>query len=482
MESIDEVLEVLEQSTAGLDPPPPTDFPVFALDINVVHSGVTGRGEDATLHLLGVMEPIKWGPELFETPSSCELQLGRPPNTSTRAWLFVHEHFPRDVAQMCARLFQHTQLLTHTSVRNLNILNILAARAQNTAFASHFMLNAPIQHPERIEHTSCGWVSLTLVRALNLRVGGQALGHVLLDTDTPAAFVDVWTEQPQVLIMWLREKFPDVIFGGTPEGVVVACRPGVGCACRIRIEPPDIMRIQPDFAQCVFDGTALAATPRCLLALRTNTSIHHPHSMYVWASLDAGLEVLGEFRLRGKPTVNTDPDTSKKIWNMLTQYGCVDVSTTAATDSKYFTARQPHPPSQWGYTFQYVEAQAFLRTPTEIQPGHALYLRVSRLYVDARVGKYLHIRREDSREVRALDALLEHLNASYGNYTRTESIVVRVEETPVHALTGGSLTYVPVGCSISGMVWWHPACTRNDGTVYFSLKPWVHPAHLDVEY
>ena len=476
MDKVDTLFEVLAQANLGTTHPP--DIPMFEMGINVRHLGVTGKGDDAILHSVAICDEIKWG---FEgEPADTTLKLGRPPSTPTRAWLYVHEHFDlfahTTLSAVCSKLYRphNLHLLTDPeNTFNLRVMNILAAHAQNTPYANQFVFTVPITHPINIAETSCGWVGLDTIHVLGIRVGGQALAHVLMHINTPASFVDVWvcdTTRLQTLMLWLRARFPDLIMGSRVDGCVVVCRPGVGCACRIHLEggrDTPIMKIQPDFTQGMFDGHAVQATPRCLLALKSNTSTDSG-----WMGRDSGMKVVGPTTLCGKPIVNTNPDMSKKVWNLITQYGCIDVSTQPGTDDRYFTKRGPNPPTRFGYVFQTMPLEQFLANPSA-GVGHALHIYMDRLYVQSRDGDYLYIR----PGVQVLESLLAYLNTSYGNYTTPTSVVVRVE-SPIHAQSGGRLAHVPVGCSISGVVWWYPGCVRIN-TVYFSVvDPQVHPGHI----
>lgn len=480
MDTLDNLFMVLAQAnvdSANVDSP---EIPVGCLDIHVRHLGVTGKGPEATLHVVGILDELAWG---ISPPSQAhrKMKLTRP-GADTRACLYAHEHFDVfnsrvNVADMCSKLYrpENLHLLTDPeNTLNLQVMSILAAHAQNTAYANQFVFNVPVD-AATITETCCGWVGLEHIHGLGLRVGGPALAHVLLGINTPASFVDMWVDSPRLptLVRWLRARFPSLTIGSRIDGTMIVCRPGVGCACRIHPEAHDtpIMKLQPDFAQCIFDGHKVAATPRCLLALKTNKSIHPPYSRHVWASLDAGLRVAGETTPRGKPTVNTSPDTEKKIWNLLTQYGCVDVSAHPDTDARYFEARGPTPPTRWGYAFTPMRMQGFLETPSA--EAYALYVYIERMYVESREGDFLHIREPPA----VLGALLAHLNASYGTYTPTTEVVI-LADAAAHAASGVALSHVPVGCSISGIVWWYPGCIRDDGTVYFSITPQVHPGHL----
>jgi hypothetical protein len=99
------------------------------------------------------------------------------------------------------------------------------------------------------------------------------------------------------------------------------------------------------------------------------------------------------------------------------------------------------------------------------------------MYVERRDETFLHIHQD--AHVEPLVSLINYINTSYGVFTPTTGVVVQIEDLPVHAMSGGTLTHVPVGCSMSGVVWWYPDCTRGDGTMYFSIVyPQVHPGHV----
>lgn len=285
------------------------------IDINLCHLGVTGKGEEARLHSVSVLN--EYG----------EIVTGRPGPGDVRPLLYVHEHFNTvnswvDLSVMCKQLYgDYSHLLDLDCIFNLQVLTILATYAQNTSYAQQFVFNVDAEGD--IAHTSCGWINMDMLRLFNIRVGGQAVAHMLMGITTPAAFVDVWVHDAhhlQSLLTLLRHRFDGVVVGRS-SGHLIVCRPGATCTCRIHIGG-DIMNIHPDFTQCVYDGHKFSVTARCLLAL-------------------AGTPDLGE------PAVMQHD----AIWHMLTQHRCVDVSTAAHSDKRCF----PEPTE--GYTERlYVQA------------------------------------------------------------------------------------------------------------------------------
>lgn len=298
--------------------PSTTRTPTIPIDINLCHLGVTGKGEEARLHSVSVLN--EYG----------EIVTGRPGPGDVRPLLYVHEHFDTvnsgvDLSVMCKQLYgDHRHLLDLDCIFNLQVLTILATYAQNTSYAQQFVFN--VEAEGDISKTSCGWIDLNMIHLFNIRVGGQAVAHLLMNIPTSASFVDVWVDDVyhlQSLLTLLRYRFKGVVVGRS-SGPLIVCRPGATCTCRIHVGDVDIMKIQPDFAQCVYDGHKFAATARCLLAL-------------------AGSPDLGE------PTVMQDD----AIWHMLTQHRCIDVSTESNSDQRCF----PHPPSTEGYIERlYVQA------------------------------------------------------------------------------------------------------------------------------
>jgi hypothetical protein len=356
---------------------------------------------------------------------------------------------------------------------------ILAAYAQNTSYAHQFVMSVQVECAT-LTDTSAAWVDLGFIAALKLRVGGQALAHVLMNITSVASSVHVWVDTPgqlgRLLDAW-RCRFPDLILGSTLDTLIV-CRPAVMCVCYVHVEAwtrdTAIMTLQPDFTQCMFDGNSVAVTPRCLLALHTNTSVHRPMSTNVWVSMESGLQVAGETTGRAKPTV-TPPDMGGQIWSMVTQYGCINVSTNSTQDAKYCIPRTPKPAGRWGWTGDARCLLAYLDNPLdEVELECALYVYVERMYVESRVGDEVTVR--PSREVDALQRLIALLGTGDA---RPDFLVVRVD-APVHAPSGVTLAHAPVGCSLSGFVWWHPSCVRRGSAFFSTVNPRVHPGHLPV--
>ena len=472
MEKLDALVGALEKYNI-LHPTEPREKPTIEIDIYVVHFGVTGKGEHATLHAVGIM-----------TGSTPSIIMCRPKPTDVRPWLYVHEHFDVinndvDAGVMCSKLYRpgNIHLIRDTeNTFNLKVLSILSGYAQNTPYADQFLFNIPINHTVTISQTACGWVD-DITHGL---VGGQALAHVLMNITTPASFVDVWVDSHQVetLVTRMRRIFPCMGMGVRVDGTVVMTRPGVVCACRIHVRDvwASIMDIHPDYTQCVFDGNKVSATPRCMLALHTNTSTHPPGSKYVWMSLDSGMRVVGETTPRWKPTVNTHTGFDKTAWNLITQYGCVDVS----SDDRVFLQRHAAPqlPTRWRGKLKRMMLEEYLLDPSGwSRRGCGLYVYVDRMCVEGEEDDCLRVRREDTGVMHMLERFIGHISTQYR--IRHESIRVRVEGTPTHALNGGTLAHVPVGCSVSGVLWWNEECVHSDWTVFFYLvDPKVHPGHL----
>ena len=379
---------------------------------------------------------------------------------------------------MCSMLFrdEHVHLLSNTNnTFNLQVMSIVSTYVQDTQFAQQCVFEVTPKCVS-ISDTTCGWVLPEMIQIFQLQVGGQAVSHLLLGLNTPAYYVDIWVAAQTLhsLIIWFREKFHDVLLGKRVDETIIAVRPGVKCVCRVHVhlpgDPTPIMELQPDFTQCMMNGDTYCATPRCMLAIRSGTSVQPPHSPHMWMAHTSRLRLLHESEMRAKPLEIDGPSDSRVL---LSDYHCVDICFNDTL--RFCSLKRPKPPSRWIYMPR-VEITTFLRSPINLVSSSTLiYVHVSRLHVRGRVASTIHI---DHRDIRGIDKLVEHVNQTYPAqvYVRDE---ILIEETPIHAPSGSLLTAVPVGCSVSGHIWWYPQSLMSEHCkvemILTMRNPRVHP-------
>jgi hypothetical protein len=489
MDTVENLLGVLADGRIFMDRPsqPPQTLTQSKVDINLTDLVVSGNH----VHAFAVGDDL-WG------------NLHRPkyfrPGEDMEPWLYVFHHFgltkhPMIPGDIWTKLNtpQHTHIMDFTdSVFNLKVMCILATHAQETPYIHHFSFHSttPNNIGPRLEATSNRWFR-TGDHEFPIYFGGQALAHVLLGNTQPASQIEVWVEtaqQVEVLVKGWRQRYGDALILGTrPRGVIVACLPRTPCSCVVRVVPPhqtyhELWKLHPDFTQCVFDGTCVIATPRCLLAVQTHASQHPPNSTRAWMSKDSGLSVDRGVNTRGKPTVIRSDSHTDIAWELLTQFGCTGVSLTPSTDPMLFTPDYRQEVSRLGFGNEHIELKTFLENPQPLEDGVSLFMHIDRMYVETRLNNNLYVRKDPSSDMIFLELLMTHLNSVHpGKYQPTEFVEINLVDTAQHAANGEKLPTVPIHTSISGTLWWNPMCVNNQPphTLFFNIMDTkVHPPHL----
>jgi hypothetical protein len=507
MEKIQSLLDVLNDGRTFLNrhTPPKVVIPtVETIDINVSGLVVSGQGGGCHLHAFSVGDPLDWAlhqGEQVKSPRRKRMNYCRldPLNEALGdAWKYVHHHFKKlDPESVHNTLYsgEHGDILTSVhSEFNLQVMCILATYVQETPYIEKFTTHAFYPNVRsKLESITNRWYREGDFD-FPVYFGGQALAHVLLGNNSRAFYVDVWVQSKEhlreLLDVW-RKRHISLFLGSRPGGVIVACLPQVSCSCIVRVVPPsqtyhELWRLQPDFTQCMFTGTSVVMTPRCLLAIKTGISHHPPTSTKVWVSAESGLKVKGP-NLSGKPAMVSSENDLRASWEMLTQFGCVGVSLHHNSDHTLVDS-VTNWVAKWGFGINHIPMDEFLSTPgKQLGPGSSLYIHIDRMIVDKRVDNVIYVNRDRTpgSKLQYLDSLIEYMvDLDPGRYRNSGFLEIHVHDFSEHAVTGGKLNTVPVNSSISGIVRWNFTCIKrvspekDEYTLVFGIiSPRVHPGY-----
>lgn len=510
MEKFQSLLDVLSDGRTFLErsTPKQIDIPTAeTIDINVNGLVISGQGDTAHLHAFSVGDQLNWALHQEEQVASPRMKrlkyfrLDPSDKTLGDAWKYVHEHFNKmDPESVHNTLFsgkQESVLSSVHSVFNLQVMCILATYVQETPYIEKFTSHASYPDVQsKLESITNRWYREGDFD-FPVYFGGQALSHVLLGKNLRASYVDVWVQSKdhlkELLEVW-RKRHTSLFLGARPGGVIVACLPRVSCSCVVRVVPPsqtyhELWRLQPDFTQCMFNGTSVVMTPRCLLALKTGISHHPPTSNNVWISSESGLKVKGNNSGEsGKPALVSSENDLRASWELMTQYGCVGVSLCPFTDHSLVDSGTNYV-AKWGFGTQHIPMEDFLSTPgKQLGAGNSLYIHIDRMFVEKRVDNIIYVNRDQSHgsNLQYLDSLMEYIvDMDPGRYHRSKLLEIHIHDFSEHAVTGAKLNAVPVNSSISGIVRWNFMCTKrvapekDEYTLFFGIiSPRVHPGHL----
>jgi hypothetical protein len=514
MDKIESLIRVLRNGGMKIPPSPIPSLETYHIAQGVVglnHVGVTGVGTDAcSLHTLGIYDVVLWKNSKEErSPRGGQLVHYRlPPNvcvTTQKAWMYLVCNFgvwDKEVVpgEMASTLLNdHAHLKKEGGLVSLEILDLLASYLQRTSYEDATFLHHPTTLLS-LSYTASHWFSRMSLETIEDYVWvGEAVTCAAMSSSHPSHFPsqhsEVWVsnkEDAHEVLKIARECFYDIVAGcriTSSETLVLIRWSHPIPPLYVRVVPQNerarsLMEVQPDFCQSMWHPRhhEFTCTPRCRRAMVTNVCILSPFSSLESFAKKRGFLVKGKEEERKE---DEDERNEDKVWMMLRgneenmgvqlmrlKHKCSDVSSRKEND--------------WMLSYWYRDDIDKNKYDVDLKkhdwfPETRSYFDIKRVWVKKVEGRFLTITRPHDAP---LTSLFYTLHAHLSNVLEdNDEMMVDVGDAQiVHGMTHDELKRVPVGCSLSGTMWFTGQLTMSPTgyrvVTFQMLKVYVHPSHL----